>query len=121
MGIIRVRNIRVQANHGCMEEEARIGSEYVINAKVETNLDLSAKTDDLKDTVDYVAIYNIVFEEMKQRAKLLENVVQRIIDRVLEEHKSVDEVEIEVQKLNPPIGGNVEYVSVERKGKRTSA
>ena len=62
--------------------------------------------------------YTIVFEEMKIRAKLLETVVQRIIDRILEEHKTVEEVTIEVQKLNPPIGGNVGYVSVERKGKR---
>ena len=41
---------------------------------------------------------------MKIRAKLLETVVQRIIDRVLKEHKTVEEVTIEVQKLNPPIG-----------------
>ena len=52
---------------------------------------------------------------------MLETVVQIIIDRVFEEHKTVEEVTIEVQKLNPPIGGNVAYVSVERKGKRASS
>ncbi len=121
MGIIRVQNIRIHTNHGCMDEEAKIGSDYIVNAVVNTNLDVSAQTDDLKDTVDYVAIYTIVYEEMKIRAKLLETVVQRIIDRVLKEHSTVEEVQIEVQKLNPPIGGNVGYVSVERKGKKTSA
>ena len=120
MGIIRVKNIRIHTNHGCMEEEAKIGSDYIVNALVKTDLDQSAQTDDLNDTVDYVAIYTIVFEEMKIRAKLLETVVQRIIDRVLKEHPTVEEVRIEVQKLNPPIGGNVGYVSVERKGKRAS-
>ena len=120
MGIIRVHDIKIHTNHGCMEEEAMIGSDYIVNATVKTDLNLSAKTDDLNDTVDYVAIYSIVFEEMKVRAKLLETVVQRIIDRVLKEHKSVEKVTIEVQKLNPPIGGNVGYVSVERKGKRAS-
>jgi dihydroneopterin aldolase len=77
-----------------MEEEAKIGSDYIINAEVKTNLDKSAKTDNLNDTVDYVAIYTIVFEEMKIRSKLLETVVQRIIDRVFEEHKTVQEVTI---------------------------
>ena len=120
MGIIKVHDIKIHTNHGCMEEEAKIGNDYIVNAVVKTALDLSAQTDDLKDTVDYVAIYNIVFEEMKIRAKLLETVVQRIIDRILKENKSVEEVTIEVQKLNPPIGGNVGYVSVERKGKRAS-
>lgn len=121
MGIIRVRDIKIHTNHGCMEEEAKIGSYYIVNAEVKTNLDKSAHTDDLADTVDYVAIYTIVFEEMKIRAKLLETVVQRIIDRILKEHKTVKEVTIEVQKLNPPIGGDVAYVSVERKAKRASS
>lgn len=120
MGIICVQNIMIHTNHGCMEEEAKIGSDYIVNALIKTDLDQSAQTDDLKDTVDYVAIYTIVFEEMMIRAKLLENVVQRIIDRVLKEHPTVEEVQIEVQKLNPPIGGNVAYVSVERKGKRST-
>ena len=121
MGIIRIHEIKVHTNHGCMEEEAKIGSDYIINAEVKTSLNNSAITDDLNDTVDYVAIYTIVFEEMKIRAKLLETVVQRIIDRVLEEHKTVEEVTIEVQKLNPPVGGNVAYVSVERKGVSASS
>ena len=121
MGIIRVRDIRIHTNHGCMEEEAKIGSDYIVNAEVKTNLDKSAQTDDLDDTVDSVALYTIVFEEMKIRAKLLETVVQRIIDRILEEYKTVEEVTIEVQKLNPPIGGYVGYVSIERKGKRASS
>ena len=67
MGIIRVHDINIHTNHGCMEEEAKIGSDYIINVEVKTNLDKSAKTDNLNDTVDYVAIYTIVFEEMKIR------------------------------------------------------
>ena len=120
MGIIKVHNIKIHTNHGCMEEEAKIGSDYIVNAVVKTNLDLSAKTDQLEDTVDYVAIYTIVFEEMKKRAKLLETVVQRIINRVLLEHRTVEKISIEVRKLNPPIGGDVSYVSVKRKGIRAS-
>jgi len=57
---------------------------------------------------------------MKKRAKLLETVVQRIIKRVLLEHKTVEKISIEVRKLNPPIGGDVGYVSVKRKGIRAS-
>ena len=120
MGIIKVHDIKIHTNHGCMEEEAKIGSDYIVNAVVKTNLDVSTQTDRLEDTVDYVAIYTIVFEEMKKRAKLLETVVQRIIKRVLLEHKTVEKISIEVRKLNPPIGGDVGYVSVKRKGIRAS-
>lgn len=101
-----------------MVEEGKIGSNYVVNVKVKTDLSKSVISDNLSDTVDYVSLYSIVKEEMNQRVKLLEVVVQRIIDRIFEKHKSVESVWINVAKINPPIGGEVDEVSVERKGKR---
>ena len=69
-----------------MVEEGKIGSDYVVNVKLKTDLEASVLSDRLEDTVDYVAVYNIVKAEMGVRAKLLEVVVQKIIDRVLKEH-----------------------------------
>ncbi|MGB1971991.1 MAG: dihydroneopterin aldolase [Flavobacteriaceae bacterium] len=120
MGIIRVRDIKVHTNHGCLEEEGLIGSDYVVHVEVNCDLSKSAKTDALKDTVDYVAIYTIVYRQMKKRAKLLEVVVDRIIDNIFTDHLSVETVKVEVAKINPPIGGEVGYVSVERKAKRSA-
>lgn len=118
MGIIRVQDIKIHTNHGCMEEEKKIGSDYVVHVELTTDLEASAVSDNLKDTVDYVAIYSIVKEEMGIRSKLLEVVVERIIRRILNEHSSVETLSVEVQKINPPIGGEVGYVSVERNRKR---
>ena len=98
MGVIRVKNIKLYANHGCMVEEGKIGSEYIVDVKLKTVLDASVISDNLKDTVDYVAIYNIVKAEMSVRAKLLEVVVHKIIDRVLEEHPTVQMVRVRVAK-----------------------
>ena len=79
MGIIEVRNIKVFTNHGCLEEEAKIGSEYRVDIKIKADLSKSAKTDNLSDTVDYVHLNKIAKEEMAIRSKLLEQVAQRII------------------------------------------
>ena len=86
MGNIRIKNIKLYSFHGCMVEEGKIGSDYVVNVKVKTDLSKSIVSDNLSDTVDYVSLYSIVKEEMNQRVKLLEVVVQKIIDRILEEH-----------------------------------
>ena len=118
MGIIKLTNIRTFSFHGCLEEEAKIGSNYRINLTIKTNLEPSAKTDELTDTVDYVDLNRIVVEEMAIRAKLLEHVAKRIIDRVLKELKMVTKIEVEVTKLNPPIGGDVEGVTIIMKKKR---
>ena len=118
MGIIKLTNIRTFSFHGCLEEEAKIGSNYSVNMTIKTNLQPSAKTDELTDTVDYVDLNRIVIEEMAIRAKLLEHVAKRIMDRVLKELLMVTKIEVEVTKLNPPIGGDVEGVTIIMKKKR---
>lgn len=118
MGIIKLTNIRTFSFHGCLEEEAKIGSNYRVDLTIKTNLQPSSETDELTDTVDYVDLNRIVIEEMAIRAKLLEHVAKRIIDRVLNELQMVTKIEVEVTKLNPPIGGDVEGVTIIMKKKR---
>ena len=98
MGIIKVENIRVFANHGCLTEETKIGSDYRVDLEVKANLQPSAKSDLLSDTVDYVFLNRIVREEMKKPTHLLETVA--------------------ISKLNPPIGGDVEMVTIKMTEKR---
>jgi dihydroneopterin aldolase len=112
MGIIQVNNIKLYANHGCLEEEEKIGSEYRVDVEVKANLRKSSKTDDLMDTVDYVHLNHIVKEEMAIRSKLLEEVAQRILNRFFKELKMIQKATVSVAKINPPIGGNVEEVVI---------
>jgi dihydroneopterin aldolase len=112
MGIIKVENIKLYAYHGCLDEEARIGSNYSVDVIVKADLSTSALTDTLNDTVDYVLLNKIVVEEMAIRSKLLETVGQRILDRVFKESHLVYFTEVSVSKINPPIGGNVEKVTI---------
>jgi dihydroneopterin aldolase len=109
---IDVHGIRVYTNHGCMQEEAIIGSHYEVNISVWADLSASVQTDELSDTVDYVALNAIAKEEMATRAKLLEVVCQRIIDRIMNEHPMVQKAWVNVAKLNPPINGDVERVAL---------
>ena len=116
--MIKISNIRVYAYHGCMVEEGKIGSDYRVDLKVRADLKKSSETDHLADTVDYVHLNRIVKEQMAIRAKLLEVVASNILDRILFELPLVQKASIKVSKLNPPIGGNVEMVSVIMKRKR---
>lgn len=118
MGIIKVENIRIYAYHGCLLEEGKIGSDYRVDIKVKANLETSVKSDELADTVDYVHLNKIVKEEMAIRSKLLEHVADRILNRVLEEIPMVQTADVSVSKINPPIGGNVEKVTVRLQKKR---
>jgi len=118
MSTIRLKNIKIYAFHGCLVEEGKIGSDYLVNLTVKADLSNAAKTDQLTDTVDYVHLQKIVKTEMRVRSKLLEHVGQRIINAIFKEINLVKEVKVKVAKVNPPIGGDVEEVSVTMESKR---
>jgi dihydroneopterin aldolase len=113
MGIIKLKNIRTFSHHGCLDEESRIGSEYSVDLEIKTDLRKSSLSDELKDTVDYVLLNRIVKEEMDIRSKLLEHVAHRMIVRVFHEIPAVSRITLSVSKLNPPIGGDVEMVTIQ--------
>jgi dihydroneopterin aldolase len=119
MGIIKLKNIRTFSYHGCLVEEGKIGSDYSVDLEIKTDLRKSMVTDDLADTVDYVHLNKIVTEEMAIRSNLLEHVAQRIIVRTFNELPEVSRILLSVSKLNPPIGGDVESVSVQIEEYRT--
>ena len=118
MGIIKVENIRVFAHHGCLKEETIIGSDYRVDLIVNGNLQKSAGTDRLSDTIDYVFLNRVVREEMLIPSHLLETVAKRILNRIFKEDKLVDKATVSVSKLNPPIGGDVEMVTIKMTEKR---
>ena len=109
---IIIENIHINSNHGCMVEEGKIGSEYSVNIEIHADLLKSAQTDQLEDTVDYVHLNQIVHDEMAIRSKLLETVAAKILNRIGKEIQQVQYAEVRISKMNPPMGGNVEKVSV---------
>ena len=112
MGKIQVNNIKLYSYHGCLDEEARIGSWYRIDIEVEGDLTKSCRTDELSDTIDYVHLNAIAKDEMAIRSQLLEEVAQRILDRFFEEIPMIEKARVSIAKINPPIGGNVQEVVV---------
>jgi dihydroneopterin aldolase len=113
MGTIKLQNIRTFSFHGCLDEEAKIGSDYRVDLEIKTDLRKSSVTDELNDTVDYVLLNKIVVEEMAIRSKLLEHVAHRTITRIFGEIPAISRILLAVSKLNPPIGGDVEAVTIE--------
>jgi dihydroneopterin aldolase len=116
MGIIKVNNIKLYAFHGCLDEEAKIGSAYRVDVSVKADLKKSAKTDDLADTVDYVHLNTIVKEEMEIRRDLIEDLAKTILTRI--GHQLLDKnaaIKVKITKPNPGglFGSGAASVSLE--------
>lgn len=109
---IHVRGIRCYAFHGCMEEEARIGGNYLVDVAIDTDFTSAAASDDLSETVDYCAVQRMVEEEMAIRSNLIEHVGQRIVSRIQHELHGILSLRVEIHKLSPPIDGDTREVSI---------
>ena len=112
---ILVEGIKIYAYHGCLAEEGKIGTNYIVDVTMETDFTEAAKTDDLSKTIDYVIVYNVVKAEMAIRSKLIEHVGMRIVKRLKSEIKQDANYKVLITKISPPINGDVRNVSIEIK------
>lgn len=111
-GRIALEGLEFHAFHGVYPHERESGNWFVVDIAVETDFTRASETDTLPGTVDYEILFRIVKDEMEKPSKLLETVVQKIVDDVFAELSQVILVELKVSKINPPIGGKCERASV---------
>jgi 7,8-dihydroneopterin aldolase/epimerase/oxygenase len=112
MATISITGMEFHAFHGCFKEEQVIGNTFIVDVSLETDTSLAEKSDVLKQTVNYAVVYSIVKNEMEINSKLIEHVGRRILNSILASFPQVVSIELRVAKLNPPIGGRVDRVSV---------
>jgi len=113
---VYINGIKVYAYHGCLEEEARTGTDYIIDVRIDMDFSEAAQNDDLLKTADYCVVYDVVKKEMAIRSKLIEQVCHRIFHSLKREIKGIECLNVKVTKLNPPINGPVDSASVEIEG-----
>lgn len=116
MTTISIEGMEFFAYHGCFPEEKIIGTRFLLDLYLETNTDEAEVSDELSKTVNYLEVYQIVKKQMSIKSNLLEHVGRRIIYEVKACFPQVAKVEVKVRKMNPPLGGKMDFVSVTLKG-----
>lgn len=112
MGIIRLENMEFYAFHGHFKEEQIVGSKFLVDLVIETDMTQPAQSDNLKDAVNYQKAYKLVKEEMTKKSHLLEHIAKRILDSLFRELDGMERVTVKVAKINPPVGGKMDSISV---------
>jgi len=116
MSLIEIEGMEFYAYHGHFEVEKVVGNRFLVDLKIEADLSKAGQTDKLADTLDYQKAYLVVKEEMAVSSDLLEHVCQRIISRIKIKFPEVQKATVKVSKMNPPMGGQIEKVSVTMEG-----
>ncbi len=118
MGQIILEGMEFYAYHGHFKEEQIVGGKFIVDLRIETDIEKAAVTDSLDDALDYQAVYRDIKLEMEIKSYLLENIAARIANRLFKNHTSIIHLDLTVSKLNPPVGGRVNKVSVRLEKKR---
>lgn len=113
MGLIAINGMRFYAHHGCFDEERTIGTSFLVDLRLEVDTKKAEESDSIDDTVNYLEVYQVVKREMEKPSNLLERVARRVGEAVLSKFADTKSVVVKVSKLNPPLGGQMDSVSVE--------
>lgn len=101
------------AYHGVGEQETIVGNTFIIDLKLKVDFSRAAQTDDLRYTVSYADVYNVIKEVMSTPSKLLEHVGERIVCALFDNFASIEEVKLKLAKQNPPMGADIQSAGIE--------
>jgi len=112
MSIISIEGMEFFAYHGCFTEEQLIGTNFTVDLFLTVDTSKAEDTDSLKDTVNYQDVFQLVKSEMQITSKIIEHVGRRILDSISDRFPEVKNATVKIKKLNPPLGGKMDFVSV---------
>ena len=110
---ISLRNVRFHAFHGVMPQERKVGADFLVNLRVGYPLEQAMQSDEVSDTLNYAALYEVVKAEMMQPSNLLEHVAGRIADAIVKRFPQVTSIDLDLTKQNPPMGADCDGAGVE--------
>lgn len=115
---IRLVNMTFYGHHGVEDSERQLGGRFAMDLELVRDLDAAGRTDDLHQTVDYKAVYDLVRQIEASRGFLLMEALAHEVALAILRAFDVDEVTVKTRKQSVPLGGLVDYAEVEMTRRR---
>jgi dihydroneopterin aldolase len=111
--LIRISGIKGLGYHGVFEAERANGQDFYVDVELEVDLTRASVSDDVKDTINYAEVTELVVEEITtDPVALIEKLAGRIAERIKETYPQAALVTITVHKPQAPVSADVKDISV---------
>jgi dihydroneopterin aldolase len=114
---LHLSGMRFYARHGVHADERELGQTYRVDVALAHDLSRAGRSDDLRDTIDYGAVFAMVREVVEGPPRqLVEAVAEAVAARLLQSTPS-RAVRVRITKPHPPIAGadvDEESIEIER-------
>lgn len=119
MDTLTLKALHYQARHGYYEQEREQGNEFEVDLIFSLDLKPAGRQDYLSKTVNYEEAESVVREIMEgPSVKLIETLVLKIGDALFETFDRVQQLEVRLRKLNPPLETSANYSEVRMRWQR---
>lgn len=112
-GTVIIENMRLHAFHGVLEQERKVGNDYVVNLRIGYPLDDCMKSDDIADTLNYATAAEIIKDEMSIPSALIEHVAGRIISSLCRQFPLLLNIKLKIIKVAPPMSYDMDGAGIE--------
>lgn len=112
MATITLEGMTFFAHHGYYVHEQERGNRFVVEVRLDTDIEQAALYDDLQQTINYETVYQLCAMIMEQPCRLIETVVYRIAHEIRKSFPGLERIQVSMQKLDPELGGPVQSARV---------
>jgi dihydroneopterin aldolase len=110
---IILKGMRFYGRHGCLPAELELGQWFEVDLELTLDLRKAAKSDDLRDTLNYAEIYSRVKELVEGPSfALIEALAERVLG-ICFAFNQVEKAKVLLKKPQAPLGGPLDYAAVE--------
>ena len=111
---LKIKNIKLWARVGVLEEERKSGQLFNLDLFIWTDFEKSTQNDDIKSTVDYSKLVEILKNQSKEISCLTIEKYSNEILKLINKEFQVNRIKIILTKCKPPIIGFDGEVSIVR-------
>jgi dihydroneopterin aldolase len=111
---LKVENIKLWARVGVLDEERKLGQLFSLDIFLWTDFEKCTVSDDIKKTVDYSKLVQILKEQSKEICCFTIEKYSNLILKMIDQEFKLSRIKIILTKCNPPITGFDGKVSIVR-------
>jgi dihydroneopterin aldolase len=113
MGVIRLKDITVFPRLGVGDLEKEWVQKVTLDVEMTLDLSSAARSDSIRDTVDYQRIYELVRQVSEERKYHLIEALAHRIAAAIHERFPLERVLVRVRKLSLPFDAHLSCIEVE--------